>query len=343
MYAIIRFFLFLLPAEMAHNFSLSALNFVAGNALGGFLLDWLHPTVPADAAVVAGLRFENRVGVAAGLDKNARYYAALRRLGFGFVEIGTVTPMPQMGNAQPRLFRLRADGAIINRMGFNNEGVDVAAARLRNRPKGLIIGGNIGKNKNTPNDRALRDYEICFERLFEVVDYFTVNVSSPNTPNLRELQEKDALEGILVGLQAINQSKPKPKPIFLKIAPDLNDEQLNDVVYLVQKTQIAGVVATNTTVARAGLRTTAARVAQMGAGGLSGLPLSGRSTEVVAFLRKNLPQTYAIIGVGGIFSAQDAAQKIDAGADLVQLYTGFVYKGSPLVQNIKKLLRTQKV
>jgi dihydroorotate dehydrogenase len=289
---------------------------------------------------VAGLKFENRVGIAAGMDKNAEYYQALGLLGFGFVEIGTVTPMPQMGNAAPRLFRLPLDAALINRMGFNNQGVDVAAHRLKNRPKNLIIGGNIGKNKDTPNHKAVLDYEKCFERLFNFVDYFVVNVSSPNTPDLRALQEKDALEGILTHLQKINAHKTNPKPIFLKIAPDLTHAQLDDIIDIIHKTNLAGVVATNTTTARpTTLRTPAATVAAMGAGGLSGVPLRTASTEIIQYLRQRLHKNVAIIGVGGIHSAADAQEKIAAGADLVQLYTGFVYQGPILVHNINQQLR----
>jgi len=281
-----------------------------------------------------GLNFKNPVGLAAGFDKNATLVDELSAFGFGFIEIGTVTPKPQLGNPKPRLFRLKKDGALINRMGFNNDGVEAIAKRLKHRKTNVIIGGNIGKNKTTPNLEAVNDYLICFEKLFEVVDYFVVNVSSPNTPNLRALQEKEPLTNILVALQKINFSKLKPKPILLKIAPDLTDRQLLDIIDIVKSTKIAGVIATNTTLSRAGLKSQNFNET----GGLSGKPLTNRATEVIKFLSDNSAKAFTIIGVGGINSPQDAQEKFNAGADLVQLYTGFIYEGPRLVKEINNSL-----
>ncbi len=286
---------------------------------------------------VAGLKFPNQIGLAAGLDKDAKLTDEIACLGFGFIEIGTVTPKAQPGNEKPRAFRLPKDEALINRMGFNNEGAKAAAERLKYRKnKNVIIGGNIGKNKITLNENAVNDYVICFNKLFDAVDYFVVNVSSPNTPNLRELQDKEPLHNLLQTLVYENKKKPAQKPIFLKIAPDLTNEQLRDIVEIVTNTNIAGVVATNTTIARDGLTTNAEEVKAMGAGGLSGKPITKRSTEVIKFLRSKLDKKYFIIGVGGIHSVEDAIEKINAGADVIQLYTGFIYEGPALVKKINK-------
>lgn len=282
-----------------------------------------------------GLTFRNPVGLAAGFDKDARCYNELSHFGFGFIEIGTLTPRPQEGNPKPRLFRLREDSAIINRMGFNNGGVHKAAERLR-KNKNVLIGGNIGKNKLTPNEDATSDYEICFDALYDHVDYFVVNVSSPNTPNLRALQEKEPLAALLNALQAKNAGKPARKPILLKIAPDLTDEQLLDIIDIVKDTRIDGVIATNTTISRDGLRSEN----KVQTGGLSGKPLEARATDVIRFLSEKSGRAFPIIGVGGIHSAEDALAKIEAGATLVQLYTGFIYEGPALVRSInKRLLR----
>jgi len=277
-----------------------------------------------------GLTFKNPVGLAAGFDKNAVLFDELSAFGFGFIEIGTVTPKPQPGNPKPRLFRLKKDQALINRMGFNNDGVDVIAERLRHRKTAIIIGGNIGKNKTTPNEKAVEDYLICFDKLFEVVDYFVVNVSSPNTPNLRALQDKKPLTHILQSLQNENNKRDKPKPILLKIAPDLTDSQLLDIIDIVNTTKIAGVIATNTTISREGLVSNNKNET----GGLSGKPLSNRATEVIHFLSEKSEKAFPIIGVGGIHSANDAQEKIKAGATLVQLFTGFIYQGPGLVKRI---------
>lgn len=280
---------------------------------------------------VFGLKFSNPVGLAAGFDKDAKLFQELSNFGFGFIEIGTLTPKPQDGNPKKRLFRLKADSGIINRMGFNNGGVQEAVKRLKNN-KNVLVGGNIGKNKVTPNENAIQDYEICFDQLFDYVDYFAVNVSSPNTPNLRELQEKEPLTKLLLALQTLNSQKVKQKPILLKIAPDLTDSQLLDIIDIVNHTKIAGVIATNTTISRENLQSKN----KIETGGLSGKPLTNRSTDIIRFLSEKSNKSFPIIGVGGIHSAQDAIQKLEAGASLVQLYTGFIYEGPKLVRDIKK-------
>lgn len=288
---------------------------------------------------VFGIKFSNPVGLAAGFDKNGEYIEALSNLGFGFIEVGTVTPLPQPGNDKPRMFRLTADQAIINRMGFNNKGVDILAERLRllkAKDSKIVIGGNIGKNKNTPNEEAVNDYIKCFDRLFDVVDYFVVNVSSPNTPGLRSLQEKGPLKDILNTLQARNQINGISRPILLKIAPDLSNEQLDDIVEIVQETKIAGVIATNTTIDREGLYSEASVVKEMG--GLSGKPLAKRSTEVIRYLAEKSNRSFPIIGVGGIHTPEDAKEKLAAGASLIQVYTGFIYEGPGIVKKICKAL-----
>lgn len=287
---------------------------------------------------VFGIRFANPVGLAAGFDKDARLYNELASIGFGFIEIGTLTPKAQDGNPKPRLFRLAQDQALINRMGFNNGGVEDAVKRLRERKTGVIIGGNIGKNKITENDDAWKDYAICFEALYPWVDYFVVNVSSPNTPNLRALQEKEPLKKLLSGLMDLNAKKEKQKPILLKIAPDLSPEQLDDIVEIVNETKISGLIATNTTISREGLKTTQAELEKIGAGGLSGKPVRNKSTEVIRYLSEKSGGRIPIIGVGGIHSAEDAIEKLNAGASLVQIYTGFIYEGPSLVKRINKAL-----
>ena len=280
-----------------------------------------------------GLTFPNPVGLAAGFDKDAKYTDALACLGFGFVEIGTVTPRPQPGNPKPRLFRLPADKALINRMGFNNDGAEAAAHRLKTRKERIIIGGNIGKNKDTPNEQAADDYEKCFRELYDAVDYFVVNVSSPNTPGLRELQDKEPLTELLNRLQAINRQYHH-KPILLKIAPDLTNEQLDDIIDIVRITELAGIVATNTTISRNGLITEVGIVNETGAGGLSGLPLKQRATEVIRYIHSRSNAEIPIIASGGIFTPADAQEKLDAGASLVQVYTGFIYEGPGIAKKI---------
>ncbi len=289
---------------------------------------------------IAGITFQNQVGLAAGFDKDARWVDALASMGFGHIEIGTLTPRPQPGNDKPRLFRLVEDQALINRMGFNNEGVDVAVSRLARVESKVIVGGNIGKNKITANEDAWEDYRYCFRKLFPHVHYFTVNVSSPNTPGLRELQEKKPLEQLLNGLMDLRKelSIGVPKPIFLKIAPDLTQDQLTDIIDLVFSTGIDGLVATNTTISREHLKSSAAEIESIGAGGLSGLPVKNASNEVLRFLHKESGGKFPIIGVGGIMNADDAKAKLDAGASLVQVYSGFIYEGVGLISSIKKEL-----
>lgn len=285
---------------------------------------------------VFGLRFENPVGLAAGFDKNAYLVDEYANLGFGFIEVGTVTPKAQAGNPTPRLFRLPKDEALINRMGFNNEGMFAMQKRLASRKSKVIVGGNLGKNKVTPNEEAEEDYCLSFETLFNDVDYFAVNVSSPNTPNLRALQEKEPLKKLLMRLQKLNQSKQKPKPILLKIAPDLTNEQLDDVIEIVLETNLAGIIATNTTLSREGLQSSASLSNEVG--GLSGRPLRERSTEVIAYLHDKSKGKIPIIGVGGIHSAEDAIEKLKAGACLIQLYTGFIYEGPGLIKEINQAI-----
>ena len=301
---------------------------------------------PSLEKVVMGLKFPNPVGLAAGFDKNGFYIREMQALGFGFVEIGTVTPLPQPGNDKPRLFRLPKDEALINRMGFNNYGVEVAAARIKaarkvigentNNGGRMIIGGNIGKNKITPNEKAVNDYIIGFEKLFDAVDYFVVNVSSPNTPNLRELQEEKPLREILSELQKRNFQKEKSKPLLLKIAPDLSFEQIDLILQICIDKKLAGIVATNTTISRGGLRTSSEKLNAIGAGGLSGKPLINRSTEIINYIAKKSNNQLAIMGVGGIHTPDDANRMLDAGADLIQLYTGLIYEGPFVVKNIIK-------
>ena len=285
---------------------------------------------------ILGLKFKNPVGLAAGFDKDAKLFDELAHFGFSFVEIGTLTPKAQSGNDTPRMFRLLEDEALINRMGFNNEGVEAAVERLKKRSQNIVIGGNIGKNKVTSNEQATDDYVKCFEVLFDHVDYFSVNVSSPNTPNLRELQEKEPLKKLLNTLKGINNKKVLPKPILLKIAPDLTIEQLDDIVEIVLETQIDGVIATNTTIARTELKTAKSTLESIGSGGLSGKPLAKRSTEVIRYLSSRSNKAFPIIAAGGVYTAQDAIEKLNAGASLVQVYTGFIYEGPSIVKNINK-------
>jgi dihydroorotate dehydrogenase len=289
-----------------------------------------------------GIDFPNPVGLAAGFDKDAKHIDALACLGFGFIEIGTLTPKAQDGNPAPRLFRLPTDKALINRMGFNNGGVDAAVLRLQQRKERIIIGGNIGKNKITPNEEAYKDYEYNVKALHAVVDYFVVNVSSPNTPGLRELQEKAPLMDLLHKVQAVNKALPNPKPVLLKIAPDLTDTQLDDIIEIVAATQIDGIVATNTTIDRSQLQTPASEVEAIGAGGLSGKPVTARSTEVIRYIHQKTNGTIPMIAVGGIFTAADAIEKLNAGASLVQVYTGFIYEGPGMVKRICNGLLQQK-
>jgi dihydroorotate dehydrogenase len=345
MYRFFRSLFFLLDAERAHYLAMGILKSLCSvSFLQKALRQWFAPrALPVQQF---GLTFKNPVGLGAGFDKNAKYLRELETLGFGFVEIGTVTPRPQAGNDRPRLFRLPKDNALINRMGFNNDGVDVVAERLKQWRENswnendapLLIGGNIGKNKVTPNENAWQDYEICFNTLHPYVDFFVVNVSSPNTPGLRELQEKDALKKILTHLQTLNGQQLFQKPILLKIAPDLTEPQLDDVIALALEIKLDGIVASNTTISRNGLQTSAAELEAIGAGGLSGKPVQQRSSEVVRYLFQNTNGALPIIGSGGIFTASDARQKVMAGAQLLEVWTGFIYEGPFIVKNICKNL-----
>lgn len=337
--SLVKPLLFRLQPEKAHHLTFNSIRALMGLPGTGAAARRLFAVEdPRLERELFGLKFKNPVGLAAGLDKDARLVDELATLGFGFIEIGTLTPRPQQGNPQPRLFRLPEDESLINRMGFNNEGVEAAVKRLRKSKHQTIIGGNIGKNKDTPNEQAEADYRYCFNALYEVVDYFVVNVSSPNTPNLRELQDKEPLRRLLSTLQGLNTTKPVTKPILLKIAPDLTNAQLDDIIELVEETGIAGIIATNTTISREGLRTSRDAVAQIGAGGLSGRVLRDRSTEVIRYLHTQSGGSFPIIGVGGIHSAEAALEKLDAGASLIQLYTGFIYEGPALISNINKAL-----
>ena len=337
---LIRPVLFLFDPEAVHHFTFRAIKFFSRLGLGGIFRKIFVVDNPRLEREVFGVRFKNPVGLAAGFDKDAKLYNEFSDFGFGFVEIGTVTPKPQPGNPKKRLFRLKDDKAIINRMGFNNKGVFEAVEQLKKRHR-VIVGGNIGKNKVTANEDALKDYLICFEALFDHVDYFVVNVSSPNTPGLRELQDREPLTKLLKKLKSQNKKLAKStskieKPILLKIAPDLTDDQLLDIIEIVADTKIDGVIATNTTIARNDLKSHLTLSEETG--GLSGKPLTDRSTEVIRFLADNSRKAFPIIGVGGIHSEADALEKLEAGADLVQLYTGFIYEGPALIKKINKAI-----
>lgn len=337
MYSLIKFFLFRRDPEVIHYWVMNMMKKCYRiPAARGLLKKNFTLADPKLERTLWGLTFKNPVGLAAGFDKDAKFTDELACLGFGFIEIGTLTPVAQDGNDKPRLFRLPKDKALINRMGFNNGGVKAAAERLRQRKSDIIIGGNIGKNKVTPNENATNDYEICFRELYDVVDYFTVNVSSPNTPNLRELQEKEPLQKLLGRLQVINAELGKQRPILLKIAPDLTREQLDDIVDIVNTTHIHGIVATNTTISRAELQTGNREVEEMGAGGVSGLPVKDKATDVIRYIHQKSGGKIPIIAAGGIFTARDAQEKLDAGASLIQVYTGFIYEGPAIVKNICK-------
>jgi dihydroorotate dehydrogenase len=328
-----------MPPEKAHHISTASLRMAAGLPGVSALLHSLFAYEDASLErEVFGLRFKNPLGLAAGFDKNAEMVDAMAALGFGFVEIGTLTPKGQPGNPRPRLFRLSEDESLINRLGFNNEGVARAVQRLRRRKSAIIVGGNIGKNKVTPNAEAIGDYEACFEALYDVVDYFTVNVSSPNTPDLRALQEKEPLKQLLRHLLDLRMNKAVRRPILLKIAPDLNEPQLSDIVEICLELGLDGLIANNTTIEREGLRTAKSTVSAMGAGGLSGQAIRKRSTDVIRFLHRESGGKIPIVGVGGIASGRDALEKLEAGASLLQLYTGFVYEGPSVIKNINREL-----
>ena len=335
--------LFSMQPEKAHYFATDLLTFfckIPGVAwLMRCMYDVKNPKLERE---LFGLKFKNPVGLAAGFDKDARWFNQLSNLGFGFIEIGTLTPKGQVGNAKPRLFRIPEDEGLINRMGFNNLGVDAAIPRLKNRKTNLIIGGNIGKNTATSNDDALADYVYNFETLHDYVDYFVVNVSCPNVKDLTKLQDTPFLLGLFGELKKINASKEKPKPILLKIAPDLNNSQLDEVIEIVAQTKIDGIIATNTSTTREGLKTNKNRIEEIANGGLSGKPVNARSTEVIKYLSEKSNKALPIIGVGGIHTPQDAIDKLEAGADLVQVYTGFIYEGPSLMKRINKAILKKK-
>jgi len=337
---IIRPILFRFDAERIHEVVFHWLKTFGAisifRRLLGLLYDFRHPSLERN---VLGMRFRNPVGLGAGFDKDARLIDELACLGFGFIEIGTLTPKAQPGNDKPRLFRLPADKGLINRMGFNNGGVANAVQRLKQRRSDVIVGGNIGKNKVTPNEQALDDYLQCVDALHEVVDYFVVNVSSPNTPGLRALQEKEPLTALMRSVRARVDEKPVRRPLLLKIAPDLTNEQLNDIIEIVRETGTDGLIATNTTINRSGLKTPPDALEKIGAGGLSGAPLNDRSLEVLRYLRAALGKDYPIISVGGIMSPDDAVARMRAGATLVQVYTGFIYEGPAFVGAMNRALR----
>lgn len=339
---LIRPLLFLFDPEAIHHFVFKTLSFksrIPGfKGLLRFLFNYKNPKLEKE---LFGIKFSNPVGLAAGFDKDAKLIDELACFGFGFIEIGTLTPRPQIGNDKPRLFRLPKDQALINRMGFNNEGLEAAVERLKKRNSKVIIGGNIGKNKDTPNDKAFSDYMLCFEALHPHVDYFVVNVSSPNTPGLRELQDKEPLKRLMSHVKGLSRSKKKVKPVLLKIAPDLTVSQLDDIVEILNETKTDGVIATNTTISRDTLATTKEEVDSIGAGGLSGKPLTLKANEVIKYLRDKLGKDYPIIGVGGVMTSQDAIDKLKAGADLIQIYTGFVYEGPGFVKRINKNILKQ--
>ncbi len=326
--------------ERAHYFTVKLLNFILLIPGVKWLFHVLYDSSEKGLErTVFGLKFKNPIGLAAGFDKDGKYYNTMSHLGFGFVEIGTVTPLPQDGNPKPRLFRLPKDQALINRMGFNNDGMDALVERLKNRKKtNLIVGGNIGKNKLTPNDLATEDYVKSFNALFPYVDYFVINVSSPNTPGLRELQEKEPLTKLISTLQDLNSNKKKRKPLLLKIAPDLNNNQLDDIIEIANNTHLDGIIATNTTISRADLITNQAEVEIIGNGGLSGKPVADKSTEIIKYISTKTSGQLPIIGVGGIMSYEDAVEKLNAGASLVQIYSGIIYAGPGLVRAINKKL-----
>lgn len=342
MYKLIRPLLFLLDAEKIHHLTFRFLQFTGKLPGFGSLIRYLFDVNDKRLErTFLGLTFRNPIGLAAGFDKDAKAVDQLSYLGFGFIEIGTVTPRPQPGNEKPRLFRLPADRALINRMGFNNDGASAAAQRLARRKSRVIVGGNIGRNKSTANENALSDYVQCFEALYPYVDYFVVNVSSPNTPGLRQLQEREPLSRLLGEIKRVSLSRDVPRPVLLKIAPDLSNEQLEDVVAILRESGADGVIATNTTISREGLTTPATEVQRMGQGGLSGAPLRQRANDIVRYLRQQLGPDFLIIGCGGILSVDDALERLRSGANLIQVYTGFIYEGPGFARRINRKILSE--
>ena len=338
MYRFIKSLLFLLPPEKAHDVALNLIEIALKIPIFGLVFKRSFNSGPQRNVEFAGITFPNIVGLAAGFDKDAKRLHLWKALGFGHVEVGTVTPKAQPGNPKPRLFRLVEDRAVINRMGFNNGGVDAMVNRLKKRPDGLIVGGNIGKNKDTPNEFATDDYVICFEKLYPYVDYITVNVSSPNTPGLRDLQTESFLVPLFEKLNQIRSEHEKFKPIFLKIAPDFQLKAVKQLAKIIKSLPIQGVIATNTTISRSGLEASAKEIEKIGAGGLSGAPLFEASNAILATLSIELGNSMPIIGVGGIFNGFDVSEKLTRGAGLVQVYTGFIYEGPWIVRNILREL-----
>jgi dihydroorotate dehydrogenase len=336
MYSLIKFFLFLLPPEKAHDIALNLMQSALKWPIIGALLRRSFKIENPIPVTVAGITFPNILGLAAGFDKDAKRLHLLKEFGFGFVEVGTVTPKAQKGNPKPRLFRIPNNLALINRMGFNNEGIDKMVERLKNRPEGLIVGGNIGKNKTTPNDKASIDYVFCFEKIYDYVDYIVVNVSSPNTPGLRDLQEESFIVGLFSELQKIRAQRTVYKPIFLKLSPDFQFSAIRDLVKIITKAKVDGIVATNTTISREKLTISEKEIEKIGPGGLSGQPIFESSNSILATLSIELGGQIPIIGVGGIFNGIDATEKLVRGANLIQIYTGFVYEGPWIVKNILK-------
>ena len=337
---IIRPFLFLFDPEAIHDFIITILKFfqkiypvrIILRSQYNYENNKLHREI-------IGLKFKNPVGLAAGFDKNAEVFESLADFGFGFIEIGTVTPKSQPGNPKPRLFRLKNDGSILNRMGFNNDGIEYAIKNLKKRKnQNVIIGGNIGKNKITSLENAAQDYLVCFDQLYPYVDYFAINISSPNTPDLRKLQEKSNLENLFRLLLESNSKKPKPKPVLVKIAPDLNEDQLADIIDIVNNYNIDGIIATNTTIDKSNIDNEIYKIPDIGNGGISGKLLKTKSDELILKIRQKLNTNKIIIGVGGISNPQDAIDKLNAGADLIQIYTGFIYEGPAIVKKINKLI-----
>ena len=336
---LLRPLLFCFDPEKVHYFTFSLIRNVS--KIPGFSALFRNLYLVEDKSLereIFGLKFKNPVGLAAGFDKNAVLYNELANFGFGFIEIGTVTPKGQVGNPKKRLFRLKDDQGIINRMGFNNEGLEIAISQLKKNKDKLIIGGNIGKNTDTKPEDYTKDYLECFNGLHPYVDYFVLNVSCPNVGSHAKLNDKKYLLELISTVQKANKTFDTQKPILLKIAPDLNDQQLDEIVDIIAETSLDGVIASNTSIDRTGLKASNERLAEIGNGGLSGQPIKEKSTRVIKYLSEKSNKSFPIIGVGGIHSAEDALEKLEAGADLVQVYTGFIYEGPRLIKNINKAL-----
>ena len=342
MYQLLKPILFMMTPEKAHSFTTGMFKFLHKLGLGGRFKKTYTYEDPYLETEFLGLKFKNPVGLAAGFDKNGAYMHEFANLGFGFIEIGTITPKAQDGNPVPRLFRLPKDEALINRMGFNNKGATAVKHNLEKRPRHIVIGGNLGKNKNTPNEMALTDYIICFKEIYPHVDYIVINVSSPNTPNLRQLQDQEPLEKLLGAIVKANKMKPLAKPILLKIAPDITDSMIDNILEIVDRKGVDGLILTNTTISREGLKTSKEKIEKIGNGGLSGKPVGDKSDHILNYIR-SINREIPIIAVGGIMTPEDAVRKFQAGANLVQIYTGLIYKGPELVKEINKALVQQKV